>query len=76
MSPRSLLLCSGLKIDLNNYCYSSEMARNIVYFHCLYKQGFTFSFDNQIGAIMFVIMVFFFILEHCLVMVYMKLRWL
>ena len=27
------------------------MARNIISFHGLYKQGFSFSFDNEIGAI-------------------------
>ena len=40
------LLSSGLVLDLNKCCYSSEMVRNIISFHGLYKQGFTFSFDN------------------------------
>ena len=47
----TLLLDSGLKLDLNKCVYSSEMARNIISFHSLYKQGFTFSFDNEIGSI-------------------------
>ena len=47
----SLLLSSGLVLDLNKCCYSSEMARNIISFHGLYKQGFTFSFDNDSGGI-------------------------
>ncbi|CAH1435239.1 unnamed protein product [Lactuca virosa] len=47
----TLLLDSGLKLDLNKCVYSSEMARNIISFHALYKQGFTFSFDNEVGSI-------------------------
>lgn len=47
----SLLLSSGLLLDLNKWCYSSEMVRNIISFHGLYKQGFTFSFDNECGGI-------------------------
>ncbi|XP_052622703.1 uncharacterized protein LOC128127991 [Lactuca sativa] len=47
----SLLLSSGLEIDLNNCCYSSDMERNIISFHGFYKQGYSFSFDNKIGAI-------------------------
>ena len=46
-----LLLSSGLELELNNCCYSSDMARNIISFHSLYKQGFTFSFNNEIGSI-------------------------
>ena len=42
-----LLLSSGLILDLNKCYYSSEMDRNIISFHGLYKQGFTFSFDNE-----------------------------
>ena len=58
----SLLLSSGLEIDLNNCCYSSDMARNIISFHGLYKQGFTFSFDNEIGAINAYYNFFFFLI--------------
>ena len=47
----SLLLSNGLDLDLNNCCYSADMARNIISFHSLYKQGFTFSFNNEIGSI-------------------------
>nr|KAJ0189120.1 hypothetical protein LSAT_V11C800391190 [Lactuca sativa] len=47
----SLLLNNGLMLDLNKCCYSPEMARNIISFHGLYKQGFSFSFDNKNGAI-------------------------
>ncbi|CAH1452842.1 unnamed protein product [Lactuca virosa] len=47
----TLLLDSGLKLDLNKCVYSSEMARNIISFHALYKQGFTFSFDNEVGSV-------------------------
>ncbi|CAH1423792.1 unnamed protein product [Lactuca virosa] len=46
----TLLLDSGLKLDLNKCVYSSEMVRNIISFHALYKQGFTFSFDNEVGS--------------------------
>ncbi|CAH1414927.1 unnamed protein product [Lactuca virosa] len=35
----TLLLDSGLKLDLNKCVYSSEMARNIISFHALYKQA-------------------------------------
>ena len=45
------MLNNGLTLDLNKCCYSSEIARNIISFHGLYKQGFTFSFDNKNGAI-------------------------
>ena len=47
----SLVLSSGLGLDLNNCCYLSEMTRNIIYFHGFYKQGFRFSFDNEKGSI-------------------------
>ena len=47
----SLLLTSGFTLHLNKCCYSPEMERNIISFHALYKQGFTFSFDNEIGGI-------------------------
>ncbi|GJX35264.1 retrotransposon protein, putative, ty1-copia subclass [Tanacetum coccineum] len=42
-----LMLKSGVKIDLNNCCYSSEMTRNIISFHALFKDGYKFSFDNK-----------------------------
>ena len=67
----SLLLNNGLTLDLNKCCYLSKMARNIISFHSLYKQGFTFSFDNNIGVIDSFIMMCF-ILKHYLVMVYME----
>ena len=47
----TLLLSSGFTLDLNKCCYSPEMARNVISFHALYKQGFTFSFDNETGGI-------------------------
>ena len=47
----TLSLSSGFSLDLNKCCYSPEMARNIISFHALYKQGFTFSFDNEVGSI-------------------------
>ena len=47
----SLLLINGLSLYLNNCCYSANMTRNIISFHSLYKQGFTFSFNNEIGSI-------------------------
>ena len=66
------MLSSGLIFDLNKFCYSSEMARSIISFHGLYKQGFTFSLImNVVVLMLFIIM--FFILKHYLVMVYMKL---
>ncbi|GKA99274.1 retrotransposon protein, putative, ty1-copia subclass, partial [Tanacetum coccineum] len=42
-----LMLKSGVRIDLNNCCYSSEMTRNIISFHALFKDGYKFSFDNE-----------------------------
>ena len=47
----TLSLSSGFSLDLNKCCYSPEMARNIISFHALYKQGFTFSFNNEVGSI-------------------------
>ncbi|GJY59585.1 hypothetical protein Tco_0459477 [Tanacetum coccineum] len=47
-----LMLKSGVRIDLNNYCYSLEMARNIISFHDLFKDGFKLSFDNENGDIL------------------------
>nr|KAJ0188059.1 hypothetical protein LSAT_V11C900490440 [Lactuca sativa] len=47
----TLSLSSGFSLDLNKCCYSPEMARNIISFHALYNQGFTFSFDNEVGSI-------------------------
>ena len=46
-----MLLSSGLTLDLNKCCYSSEIPKSIISFHGLYKQGFTFSFDNECGGI-------------------------
>ncbi|GJS31430.1 retrotransposon protein, putative, ty1-copia subclass [Tanacetum coccineum] len=42
-----LMLKFGVRIDLNNCCYSSEMTRNIVSFLALFKDGYKFSFDNE-----------------------------
>ncbi|GKA30063.1 retrotransposon protein, putative, ty1-copia subclass [Tanacetum coccineum] len=47
-----LMLKSGVRIDLNNCCYSSEMTRNIISFHALFKDGYKFSFDNENGDIL------------------------
>ena len=47
----SLVLISGLSLDLNNCCYSLEMTRNIISFHGLYTQGFKYSFKNENGSI-------------------------
>ncbi|GJZ23906.1 retrotransposon protein, putative, ty1-copia subclass [Tanacetum coccineum] len=47
-----LMLKSGVRIDLNNCCYSSEMTRNIILFHALFKDGYKFSFDNENGDIL------------------------
>ncbi|GKB34890.1 hypothetical protein Tco_0879832 [Tanacetum coccineum] len=42
-----LMLKSGVRINLNNCFYSSEMTRNIILFHALFKDGYQFSFDNE-----------------------------
>ncbi|GJX61711.1 hypothetical protein Tco_0294611, partial [Tanacetum coccineum] len=47
-----LMLKSGVRIDLNNCCSSSEVTRNIISFHALFKDGYTFSFDNVNGDIL------------------------
>ena len=47
----TLSLSSGFSLDLNKCCYSPGMVRNIISFHALYKQGFTFSFNNEVGSI-------------------------
>ena len=68
----SLVLRNGLSLDLNNCCYSPEMARNIISFHGLYRQGFRFSFNNENGSILaYLNGVFYFEANH--VMEFMKL---
>ncbi|GJS24276.1 retrotransposon protein, putative, ty1-copia subclass [Tanacetum coccineum] len=47
-----LMLKSVVRIDLNNCCYSSEMTRNIISFHALFKDGYYYSFDNENGDIL------------------------
>ncbi|KAI3778645.1 hypothetical protein L2E82_08027 [Cichorium intybus] len=47
----SLVLSSDVSLELFDCCYSPEMARNIISFHALFRQGFQFSFDNKIGSI-------------------------
>ncbi|KAI3791230.1 hypothetical protein L2E82_04924 [Cichorium intybus] len=47
----SLVLSSGVSLDLFNCCYSPEMARNIISFHALFRQCLQFSFDNSNGSI-------------------------
>ncbi|GKE66221.1 retrotransposon protein, putative, ty1-copia subclass, partial [Tanacetum coccineum] len=47
-----LMLKSGVRINLNNCCYSSEMTRNIISFHALFKDGYQFSFNNDNGDIL------------------------
>ncbi|GJV04930.1 putative RNA-directed DNA polymerase [Tanacetum coccineum] len=42
-----LMLKSGVRIDLNNYCYSSEMTRTIISFHALFNDDYKFSFHNE-----------------------------
>ncbi|KAJ9538124.1 hypothetical protein OSB04_030857 [Centaurea solstitialis] len=41
-----LSFSSGLSVVLIDCCYSVEMARNIISFYALYKDGFDFGFDN------------------------------
>jgi hypothetical protein len=47
----SLVLSNGVNLDLLNCRYSSEMTRNIISFHALFKQGFKFSFNDENGSI-------------------------
>ena len=47
----SLVPSSGLGLNLNDCCYSSEMTRNVISFHGLYRQCFRFSFNNEVGSI-------------------------
>ena len=48
----NLVLSNDVSLDLLNCCYSSEMTRNIISFHALYKQGFRYSFDEVNGSIL------------------------
>lgn len=47
-----LMLSGGVYLSLLNCCYSPDMARNIISFHALYKDGCHFSFDNDNGDIL------------------------
>ena len=47
-----LKLSSGVMINLVNCCYASEISRNIISFHALYKKDFQFSSDNEKGDIL------------------------
>ena len=66
-----LVVSSGLSIKLLDCCYSPEMARVIISFHAVYKDGFEFQFDNNNGCIL-VYKNGCFILKLLLVMVCMK----
>ena len=46
-----LLLSNDVRLDLINCCYSSEMTRNIISFHALFRQGFKYSFNDLNGSI-------------------------
>ncbi|TLX70056.1 DDE-type integrase/transposase/recombinase [Labilibacter sediminis] len=43
---------SDRSIILSNVCYSPSMARNIISFHALWLDGFTFGFDNNNGDLL------------------------
>nr|GEU34171.1 hypothetical protein [Tanacetum cinerariifolium] len=47
-----LMLKSEVGIDLNNCSYLSEVTRNIILFHALFKDGYKFLFDNKNGDIL------------------------
>ncbi|KAJ9554596.1 hypothetical protein OSB04_018641 [Centaurea solstitialis] len=47
-----LVLDSGFRLELVDCCYSSDMSRNIISFHALFKQGFHYYFDNLNGNIL------------------------
>lgn len=42
----------SVRVDLNNFCYSSEFTRNIILFDALFRQGYLYSFDNANGSIL------------------------
>ena len=46
-----LVLSDNVCLDLVNCCYSSEMTRNIISFHALFKQGFKFGCNDIDGSI-------------------------
>ncbi|KAI3780416.1 hypothetical protein L2E82_10397 [Cichorium intybus] len=46
-----LVLSSGVSLDLHNCCYSPDMAKNIISFHALFKQGFYYDFNKLNGSI-------------------------
>ncbi|KAI3724048.1 hypothetical protein L2E82_35813 [Cichorium intybus] len=45
-----LVLSSGVVLDLHNCCYSPDMAKNIISFHALFKQGFYYEFNKLNGS--------------------------
>lgn len=47
----SLMLSNDVCLDLTNCCYSSEMTRNIISFHALFRQGFIYFFNKVNGSI-------------------------
>lgn len=69
----SLMLSNDVCLDLTNCCYSSEMTRNIISFHALFRQGFRYSINEVNGSIS-AYKNGNFILKLCLVMVCMKLE--
>ena len=47
-----LMLSDGVYLSLLNCCFLPDMARNIISFHALYKDGCRFSYDNDNGDIL------------------------
>ncbi|KAI3739156.1 hypothetical protein L2E82_29553 [Cichorium intybus] len=46
-----LMLSSGVRLDLHNCCYAPDMAKNIISFHALFRQGFYYEFNKLNGSI-------------------------
>ncbi|KAI3780890.1 hypothetical protein L2E82_10883 [Cichorium intybus] len=51
ISVYRLVLSSGFSLELHNCCYSPDMARNIISFHALFRQGYYYTFDKLNGSI-------------------------
>lgn len=42
-----LMFDGGVRIYLINCCYLSDMTRNIISFHTLFRKGFRYTFNNN-----------------------------
>lgn len=45
------MLSSDVSLDLIDYLYQSEMTRNIISFHALFRKGFHYAFNDFTGSL-------------------------